>query len=400
MDSFIYQATDGASTSRVATVDIMVTPPGSWFFDNFVRGSGPDALFPWVSQAGTWDITNQLLIGTSADNSYGYAYYENARWTDYSVQAQVQFSSANAWGGGIGGHLDPASGAHIAAWIYPEGSPAPWASQNASASGIATLQLIKFQDWALYTRIGNAIALPAVGTNWHTLKLAFQGSNIVTCFDGNRVTNFTDTGSFDQQAAYTNGGISVDLWTAASYDCRFSVSNVTVNPLMMNRWYRVSENTPLTVTHPGVLSSGTDLYGTNLTAALVAGPTNGILNLGADGGFSYLPAPGFTGADGFTVQASNDQDPLGTLRVAITVVPVVPLPAPVILSIGLTNNLIAIAWSSVAGYNYRLQSNDSLTDTNWNDLSPDVTATGPITGQTNVINNPARQFYRILLLSP
>jgi len=400
MDSFIYQARDGPSTSRVATADIMVTPPGSWFYDNFVRGSGSDTLFPWVSQAGVWDIANHFLSGTSADNSYGYAYYENARWTDYSVQAQVQFSSANAWGGGIGGHLDPASGAHYAAWIYPEGSPAPWAAQNQSAIGAATLQIIKFEYWTLYTKVGNAIALPAVGTNWHTLKLAFQGSNIFACFDGNRVANFTDDGSFDQQAAYTSGGISIDLWTASSYDCLFSASNVTVNPLMMNHRYRVPENTPLTVTNPGLLSSETDIYGTNLTVTLVAGPTNGTLNLSADGGFSYLPAPGFTGMDGFTVQASDSQNPVGTLQAAITVVPVVTLPAPVILSIGLTNNLIAIAWSSVAGHNYQLQSIDSLTGTNWNDLSPNVTATGPVTGQTNVISNPAQQFYRILLLSP
>jgi len=44
---------------------------------------------------------------------------------------------------------------------------------------------------------------------------------------------------------------------------------------------------------------------TGLSATLVAGPTNGTVDLAADGTFVYTPAPGFTGTDTFTYVASD-----------------------------------------------------------------------------------------------
>jgi len=399
MDSFTYLATDSYGTSDVATVDVMVTLPGGLFCDNFARPTGPGSIFPWVQQSGAWSITNETLVGTSDLDSYGYAYCNNTNWTDGSVQAQVQFSSTNAWGGGIGGRLNPVTGAHYAAWIYPEGSPAPWAT-NGSGTNLAALQLIKFQYWTVYTMMGSAVPLPPVGTNWHTVKLVFHGTNLMVRFDGNRVTNVVDDESYDGQPAYTGGGISADMWTASPAAYALSFSNVTVNPLVFNCGYRVSENTLLTVSNPGVLGGDTDVYGTNLTVALLTGPTNGILNLNSNGGFTYCPAPGFVGTDSFMVQASDDQNVVGTSAVTISVVPVVSAPAPTILSIGLTNNAVMITWSSVANRSYRVQSSSDPTGTNWTDVLPDVPASGPTTSQTNAIGNVSWQFYRVILLSP
>jgi hypothetical protein len=122
-------------------VTIMVTPPGDLFYDNFTRSlNNSNSLLPWVVYDGTWEVTGGILTGQSADGTYGNIYINNTNWTDYSVQAQIQFSTTAAWGGGIGGRLDPTTGAHYAAWIYPDGS----------GGGPNVLKLFKFSDCPLW----------------------------------------------------------------------------------------------------------------------------------------------------------------------------------------------------------------------------------------------------------
>jgi len=60
---------------------------------------------------------------------------------------------------------------------------------------------------------------------------------------------------------------------------------------------------------------------------------------------------------------------------------------PVITSISLTNATVILTWSSLAGATYREQYIDSLNDTNWNDVPPNVTATGPTATETNILGN-------------
>jgi hypothetical protein len=108
----------------------------------------------------------------------------------------------------LGGRLNPATGAHYAAWIYPEGSP----------GGSDLLTLFKFQTWTTFGYQGvnfvpmQQVSLAAVGTNWHALKLAFQGNLITVSFDGNQMMSVTDL----EAVPYASGGVSVDFWTSAT----------------------------------------------------------------------------------------------------------------------------------------------------------------------------------------
>ena len=103
-DGFTYQAVSGSLTSSVATVIVMVLSPGELVYDTFTHPANNGDIFPWVQELGAWSIANNALVGTSPSGSYGYAYYDNnASWNDFSVQAQIQFSSINGLGGGIGG---------------------------------------------------------------------------------------------------------------------------------------------------------------------------------------------------------------------------------------------------------------------------------------------------------
>jgi hypothetical protein len=314
-DGFTYQAVSGSLTSSVATVTIMVVPPGEFVYDTFARPTNTGDIFPWVQKLGAWSITNNVLVGTSPSGSYGYAYYDNnASWNDFSVQAQIQFSSTNGLGGGIGGRLDPVSGAHYAVWIYPEGS------SSTPVNGTAVLQLVKFETWTAYTLIGSPISLPGMGTSTHTLKLTFQANSIAAYFDGALMANVTDNGSIDLLPAYTNGTVSLDMYTdPTAYT--MTVDNVIVSALATvanNDSYNAAKNTALHVAAPGVLANDSGGSG-NLSALLIGNPSNGSLTLTNNGGFTYTPANNFTGADSFTYEATDGQTTSTVATVTITV---------------------------------------------------------------------------------
>ena len=211
----------------------------------------------------------------------------------------------------------------------------------------------------------------------------------------------TNNGGFSYTP--TSGFSGMDSFT---YQCsdgqttsQVATVTITVNnsAFANNDAYGMSANKTLSVGPPGILAN--DQGGTGpLTAILDSGPADGSLILASNGGFSYTPVSGFIGTDSFTYQCSDGQT---TSQVATATINVVAAePAPVILSFGLTNNTIAITWSSVASLIYQLQSNNSLNGTNWINVSPNVTATGPTATETNAVGNTSQQFYRISLLTP
>jgi uncharacterized repeat protein (TIGR01451 family) len=335
MDGFTYRARTTMASSSPASVDIMVLGPGELFHDDFSRPTNNGSIFPWTlvsgyvgvgtwgisNVSGTWGITNGLMRGTGTNYCYGYTYNGNTNWTDYSVEGQFRFSRNSAASAGILGRLNPVTGAHYAVWIYPEQSD----EYNVPPlNGIPRLWLYKYESWTSYTSIGQWSSLPAVGTNWHTLKLAFQGSNIFAYFDGTLVTNATDDGSLDGQPAYTNGSMGLNLWISTT-PYIFSVDNLIVRTPVASTanaaddTYAAAAATgpTLYVPAPGILANDTG-SGT-LTALLVSGPANGNLTLTNNGGFSYTPTNNFVGIDSFTYQCKDGTTTSGVATVTLTV---------------------------------------------------------------------------------
>jgi VCBS repeat-containing protein len=303
VDTFTYQAVDNVSNGSPATVTIVVSPTDILFSDDFTRATNPASVSPWIIQTANWAITNGVMqAGTNFPNTYGFAYITNS-WTNYAVQAHIQFP-AGAFGGGIGGRLDPPTGKRYVAWIYPEGS----------AGGSNVLKLLKFRSWTSFTLL-QQVNLASVSTNWHTVKLGFQANRIAVYFDSAQVMSIADGAP-----TYPSGAISLDMSTyltpyIASYD------DVIVSPLVAEDNYVVDEDRTLTVSAPGVLSNDTEIFGTNLASFVVTGPANGILNLSSAGDFTYRPATNFNGKDSFTYQAFDGQTNLGTATVTITINP-------------------------------------------------------------------------------
>ena len=210
----------GLYTSGYAGVDFYAwNNTNGPVYNNFVVRDASDAvvlsddfgtdtvnpLLPWTTQQGTWAVTNGALRGTGTTNQYAYAYYSSTVWADYSVEGRIQFP-AGAYGGGLGGRLNSSTGAHYAAWIYPDGS----------AGGSNVLRLVKFTGWGQWSgSVMQQVSLSSVGTGYHTLRLAFSGNRIQVYYDGTQVADVTDNG-FDSQPAYLSGGISADMWVNTS----------------------------------------------------------------------------------------------------------------------------------------------------------------------------------------
>jgi hypothetical protein len=468
VDGFTYQASDGQTNSAITTADLMVLPPGYLFYDNMARPTGTGCLLPWVQQLGAWSITNGLFTGTSGDTCYGNVFCTNSKWTNYTVQTQIQFSGTNSFGGGIGGRLNPATGAHYAAWVYPEGS----------MGGSRLLKLVKFEGWTTWSSTPMAyVALPPVGTNWHTVALTMQGTNLTAYLDGVQVLNTVDN-NFDGVPAYTNGGITADIYTApgpssvsfrnvaaaalglpliigppaSQTNLAGTTATLTVAALGTNLTYHwllnatnaltdggaISGSATATLVISNVLGSNAGLYSvvvSNATAAVTSAPpalltiidpviTNQPASLtnvvgtsasftvgvagtaptyqwskgnamisGATNATFTLVSVTNTDAGSYSVVVSNVFGSVTSSNAVLTVIQ-----QPVILSVGVTNQVLGLTWSAVTGQTYQVQYNDDLRTTNWTALVPNILAGGSTATETNSITNSPQRFYRIMLV--
>jgi hypothetical protein len=312
IDSFSYQAVDPATNSATGTVIISVLPAGTLFYDDFARDVDNGPLTPWTTRSGNWTIGGGAMqSGGNTAQSYAFSFLSN-NWGNVAVEARIRFS-AGGFGGGIGGRLNPTTGSHYAAWVYPEGSP----------GGSSVLRLIKFQTWTTFGYNGASgvpmqeVSLPGVGTNWHSVKLGFHERQIAVYYDGVQVLSMADA----EAAPYTSGGMSFDMWTdSTAYT--MSIDEAVVKPLVVDDSYAANEDTLLTVPASGVSSNDTSVYTPTPVALVVNAPLHGVLNLGTNGGFTYQPATNYNGSDSFSYQLIDGTTNLGTATVALNVVPV------------------------------------------------------------------------------
>ena len=189
-----------------------------------------------------------------------------------------------------------------------------------------------------------------------------------------------DNGAFDGQPALNNGGVAISMFAQSPTAFTMSVSNVIVAPLVPNTSFSTGENAPLTISKPGVLGSALDVYGTNLTATLLAGPANGTVNLSTNGGFTYTPATNFFGTDGFTFQASDKLNNFGPVNVTITVLQITNMITVTVNNTnrlyGSTNPVFTVSYSGfVNGDNSSILSGSPVLTTSATTNSPTGTYT-------------------------
>ena len=104
-----------------------------------------------------------------------------------------------------------------------------------------------------------------------------------------------------------------------TYSLEVGLTVVVADPVAVDDSYSTNEDTPVTITAPGVLDNDTDADLEPLTAVLVTGPSNGGLTLNSDGSFTYTPNADYNGGDSFTYHANDGTTDSNDATVAITV---------------------------------------------------------------------------------
>ncbi len=129
------------------------------------------------------------------------------------------------------------------------------------------------------------------------------------------------------------------------------VTPVNDAPTLAGGAYATDEDTALVVAAPGALAGAGDVDGDPLTASVAAFPAHGSLALAADGGFTYTPAPGYSGPDGFAVTVSDGAGGWATATFEVDVLPVndVPVAADSAHSVAEDDSLTVAAPGVLAG---------------------------------------------------
>jgi len=123
------------------------------------------------------------------------------------------------------------------------------------------------------------------------------------------------TGVYSVTFSVTDGFLS-DAETNA-----ITVTNVNDAPVAQDDAYDVAHGTTLNVAAPGVLGNDSDPDADAISAALLTDVSHGTLSLSVDGSFSYTPANGYAGPDGFTYEARDAQAGSAPATVSLTVAP-------------------------------------------------------------------------------
>ena len=142
--------------------------------------------------------------------------------------------------------------------------------------------------------------------------------------------NFNGQTTFSYQVG-TKAGEACPEPSAGGATVTITVDPVNDAPSASNDTFSALKDRTLTVSAPGVLGNDSDIEGDQLSAILVDSPNHGSLTLAANGGFSYAPANGYTGADLFSYRASDGQknSPIRVVNLTVTAIPTPsPTPAP------------------------------------------------------------------------
>jgi VCBS repeat-containing protein len=154
--------------------------------------------------------------------------------------------------------------------------------------------------------VSQLISAPAHGS----LTLNANGSFLYTPAAG-----FGGADSFSYVAS--DGSLSSNIATVS-----FNVTGVNSAPVAVNDIFTTLEDTTLTQSLPGVLLNDLDAEGDAMTVTVVTPPAHGSLTLNTNGSFSYIPAPNFNGADGFTYVANDGRLASNVASVILDVTPV------------------------------------------------------------------------------
>jgi hypothetical protein len=136
-----------------------------------------------------------------------------------------------------------------------------------------------------------------------------------------------------------------------------------------------------------------DLPAQQLSFSLTDGPEGATINP-ATGAFEWRTSDAdLNSTNAIEITVSDDGDPLAS---AVTTFVVTVVSRPMITSIVVSNDVVAVTWTSVPGLTYQLESADSPESPEWSAVGSEVSATANATTQTEAVSNGDR-FFRVRL---
>jgi len=319
MDSFVYTANDGVSSSLLAAVTINVS-----------EGTEPVSTNDAYSLSEDQSLTIPGVTGVLAND-------------DSAVGATVELISGPASGeltlGTDGGFLytPEANFAGEVSFTYR-------ATNSTGAGNEATVTLTVEAVNDVPVAANDAFSIDEDQPLTITTSVMENDSDI----EGSPLTaqlasqplhgtvTFNPDGTFTYQPEANFNGIDGFSYLVSDGSSNSEVATVTISvnpindaPLAVNDEYSVDEDQPLTVAGPGVLGNDSDIDNAGLTATLVQGPLHGTVTLNADGSFVYTPAADFSGVDGFSYTSGDGSLSSDVATVTINVAPINDAPVAV-----------------------------------------------------------------------
>ncbi len=320
-DAFVYRVSSGSATAQ-ATVTVTVTPVNdppvaatnsySVNEDTLLSVPAPGVLGNDSDPEGG-PLTAVLVTGPAngaltlnADGSFSYKGKLNFFGTDsFTYQAR---DAAGALGGA----------ATVAIAVNPVNNDPPVSVADSYSTPQSTPLTVAAPGVLAndYDPDGQPLTAQLRGTPANgTVSLKATGGFTFTPTPG-----FVGTASFQYRAqspanTSNRSGNTVTVTITVT-------GTANTPPLAANDSFTTAEDTPLSVSAPGVLANDSDPEGAPITAVLVAGPASGTVTLSANGSFTYTPAANFSGSVSFTYRASDGSVTSNVATVTIGVTPV------------------------------------------------------------------------------
>jgi PKD repeat protein len=219
--------------------------------------------------------------------------------------------------------LEPgASASNVTIGAWAEGAYAA----TATAAATYGTQTVTASDPVHYLGIDRPVAGFTANVTSGMAPLAVRFTNTssgpgISGFDWDFGDGGTSTVENPEHTFASPGRYIVNLTVTSPAGSNSTTVNVTATePVLVANpdVYTTAEDTPLVVDAPGVLAN--DTYFGARTAARVAGPSHGTVDLAGNGSFTYTPAPNFHGTDSFTyamTAGSYTSDP-ATVSITVT----------------------------------------------------------------------------------
>jgi hypothetical protein len=154
--------------------------PTVLFSDDFSNSSWTSSH--WTVRSGTWTVSNGYYNMAGSSGTVLVTYAGNSSWTNYVAEARTRFVSGE-YTGDLSARVNPSTGSRYSFIICP------------AEDGPNKAMLVKFSSWQDQTGTLLGQTTLTTDTNWHTVKMELNGTQIKCYYDGSLKFSISD-GSF------------------------------------------------------------------------------------------------------------------------------------------------------------------------------------------------------------